>query len=500
VAPRALLLIRVSKERDGMTSPEIQETSSRDYCAGRGYQVVDVMYGLDQSGSRAKSAWWPTLDRAVAAVEAGEYDVVVVWKFSRTARHRLRWAVALDRIESAGGRLESATEQFDTTNAAGRFARGMVAEMNVFQAEMIGEGWTETHERRVRSGRPHTGKPKWGYVYDPEQKLHVRHPEQGPVIADLYRRYIAGESIYALVRWLNAHGWRTLRGGLWSAPTLRRVLDSGFASGRFVYRGEFYDGVHEPLINEETWQAYLDARAARRQVAPRVERSTYLLSGLVRCASCGGTMTAHISDPGTRLSHRKKGAAEGKRYSAGRPRLKFRCRGGHHVGPARCVGGYVSAAVLEEHVLGYLRGLAADVEGSASAAVVAAARRSTLEAEVARLAREAQGVEDALVRLAVQDAERPLPPAVYAASRAQLEERAAELGAALEAARAMGRRTPVDPARSAAGLLEEWEELPVVVKREVLRGLVDCVLVGPGRVAEGRRRVLRVVEWVEVRA
>src|SRR6476660_7321680 len=141
--PRVLGLIRVSKERDGVVSPEVQRTAISDYSAARGYEITGWLEGLDESGSRARSAWWPRLDQAVAAVEAGEYDVIVVWKFSRTARHRLRWAVALDRVESAGGQLESATEQVDTTTSTGRFTRGMLAELNAFEAERIGEVWKE---------------------------------------------------------------------------------------------------------------------------------------------------------------------------------------------------------------------------------------------------------------------------------------------------------------------------------------------------------------------
>ena len=288
--PRALGVIRVSKEREGMVSPEIQQNSIEAYAAARGYEIVDWVEGIDESGSRDRSAWWPTLERAVAAVEAGTYDVLVVWKFSRVARHRLRWATAIDRIEAAGGQIESATEQFDTTTSSGRLARGMVGELNAFMAEQIGESWKEAHARRVRTGRPHSGKPKWGYVYDRAEKVHRPDPVTGPVLTDIYRRYVAGESFFSLARWLNAHGYRTTLDGLWRDVTLRRMMDSGFASGQFLHQGELHPGVHEPLITPALWQAYLDARHVRRGAPPRRERSQYLLSGLIRCSRCGGPM------------------------------------------------------------------------------------------------------------------------------------------------------------------------------------------------------------------
>jgi site-specific DNA recombinase len=478
--------VRVSKERDGMISPEVQRVAISDYAAVRGYVIAGWLEGIDESGSRARSAWWPRLDQAVAAVEAGEYDVILVWKFSRVARHRLRWAVAIDRVTEAGGRLESATEQIDTTTSAGRFTRGMFGEMNAFQAEMIGEGWKEAQQRRVKAGKPANGKPRWGYSYDRDQKLHVPDPGTGPVLAEMYRRYVAGESVYALVRWLNAHGWRTLEDNLWSARTLRRVLDSGFASGRFLAGGSrtvkpsLRPGVHEALIGEDLWQAYLDSRETRRAVAPRTERSQYLLSGMVRCAYCGRPMVANT-------------VAYTRRHGGSR----YRCKTSTEKGPEACRGGYVKISVVEDAVIEHVRQMAAAVDHVAEETEVDTGRVVSLVHEEQRLARELGRVDEALTRLAVQDAEHPLPPPVYAKARAELVDRVEGLQRSLDAAQREQRRAVGDRAVVAAGLLEEWDELAVSVRREVLRGLIDCVIVRTGRPLAS---YVRVVEWDEVRA
>lgn len=457
-----------------MVSPEVQRVAISDYCTARGYSIVDWLEGLDESGSRTRSAWWARLDQGVEMVEAGAVDVVVVWKFSRTARHRLKWAVALDRVESAGGRLESATEQVDTTTSTGRFTRGMLAELNAFEAERIGEVWRSVHENRVRDGKPPTGKPKWGYAYDSEQKLHIPDEVNGPVLADLYRRYVAGESVYQLVRWLNAHGHRTLNDGLWSDRSLRRVLDSGFASGRFMYLGQLHRGVHEPLIDDDLWQAYLDARKTRRARPARSERSQYLLSGLVRCVRCEGSMVA---------------GQYGRRREP-----KYRCSTGKEQGPDACVGGYVLASYVEAEVLAWLRDLAGEVESARLAALAADTRRVATRSEVERLAREVARVDEALQRLLVQRAESPdLPGSVFEAAIDELSTRRAGLVAALEEAQRVERGSVSDPAAVARGLLESWDTRPVEHRREVLRSLVARVDVLTGR---PRASVDVVPTWV----
>lgn len=517
---RLLGIVRVSKERDAMISPENQEFKIISCAEANGYVLAPApngerfMYGIDESGSQRKSKWWAKLDQAIELVEAGEYDGIIMWKFSRAGRNRLRWNIAVDRIESAGGVLISATEDFDVTTAAGRLGRGISAEFNAFHADMIGEGWVEAHERRVRNGRPHSGRPKWGYVYDRAAKLHVpatvenidrllaedpefvEAPASGPVLAAMYERYIAGESFYSLARWLNDHGWRTTSDGHWSDDGVRRVLDQGFASGRFMFRKELHPGVHEPLIDEETWQAYLDARGARRQLPARTERSVYLLSGLIRCTRCGGKMVASYVNPGMRLSHRAKGRAEGKMYSAGRPRHVYRCQWGKRTG--RCRGGSIRMHIVEEFVRDYVEQLAARIDDETNdreiSGHVVDARRRLLLREEQRLDKARDKARAELKQLMKRDAERPYPRDIFDELRGEIEDNIAGLSAAIEAAGRTVRRSAVDPQSEAARLVEEWDELPAVNRREVLRGLIDCVLVGTGEVP-----YLRVVDWAEVR-
>jgi len=471
-AERALALIRVSKDREGTISPEIQRTAIADYCAARGYEILDEVEGLDESGSRARSAWWPTLERAVAAVEAGEYDVLVTWKYSRIARQRLKWATAIERVEAAGGRIESATEQLDTSTSAGRFARGMLGELNAFYAETIGEGWKEAQSRRISSGRPASGKGRWGYTYDTAEKIHVVDPVTGPVLAELYRRYVAGESFYNLVRWLNSNGHRTQADQPWTLYKLRRVMDTGFGSGHFIVHGELHRGIHEPVIDDDLWQAYQDSRARRRTAPPRRERSQYLLSGLVRCGRCKRSMTAGVV------------TSSGPQY---------RCKSSNQSGPLSCTGGYVNAVYLEDAVFAWLQDLAEDVDRSRDAELQAKAHRTTVQHDAARLARQIQRSEEALSRLAIQHAETPLPPAVYRRAYAELNDQLIQMREAHDAAGRDHRRAVVDPAEVARGLLADWETTPVARRRQVLETLLKHVLVLSGR--PPRREITIVPAW-----
>lgn len=464
---RALGLVRVSKIGDrnaeDLISPELQQIAIEDHCARRGYALQrPLIVGVDESGSRRKSKWWAKLDGAVEQLEAGAADVIVVWRFDRTARNRVRWAVALDRVEVAGGLLESATEPLDTSTASGRFARGMLAEMAAYRAEEIGGTWREVQARRVRSGRPANGKPRFGYRS--VDGLHRPDPVEGPILAALYRRYVAGESFYGLVRWLNAEGIRTVPGysrkgpGPWTDTGLRATLDSGFGAGLITVHGQRSTGAHEAVIDEQLWGAYLAARQARRD-GRRRERSQYLLSGLVWCGVCG-----------SRMSGGTHGRARAPKYVC----IAARASGTHP-------GGYASATVVDEAVREWLAEVAGEVDSGADAALAQAARSARRRQDARALAREATAADKALMQLAVNQAAEAtrMPEAVFTAARDELLAQRAALEARMLAAEADAAAGV--PAVEAGELLAEWEMLPVEHRRGALRRLVGLVWVSPGR-------------------
>lgn len=481
-APRAIGIIRVSakmgRSDEDLISPDTQRVAIIDAAARRGYELIDWVEGIDESGTKARSPWWDKLDSVVARIEAGEADIALGWKFSRAARHRVKFAVAIERVEAAGGRLESATEDFDVTTATGRLGRGMVNELSVFQAELIGEGWKEAHAARIRAGKPHSGGPRFGYLYDKEAKTYLPDPETGPLLVEMYRRFTAGESATGLAHWLNANGYRTTRDRPWSASTLLKAMDAGFGAGKVLYNGTLHPGVHEPVIDERAWQRYQDTRARNRRQAPRRLGSPWPLSGLLFCGECGRPM--HVGLFGTKGSERPY-ARCARRFGEGRTGCTM--------------GRYVPMPLLEDCVLAWLADRAASVDELSEQVDVAAARKVTHEAAADRLAREVGRVEAELTRLAIANARTPLPEVIYDRTVAELTAQLEQLQASAEEAARQARDVVLDVGVAAAGLLGEWEDLPATHRREMLRRLLAGLVVLVDETADGGFRFWPVPAW-----
>jgi len=457
--PKAVLYLRQSVSHDDSVSLALQETAGRDYCQRMGYLVAGVEADPGITGRTWKR---PAVQRVMQMVDDGAADVIVLWRWSRLSRSRRDWAVAADRADMAGGRIESSTETVDVATATGRLARGVLVEFAAFESDRIGEVWKEVHASRLAQGRTPNGKPRFGYVWNLVEKIHEPDPVTGPALRRAYERYVAGASVYSLVRWLNAERVWTTAGNPWTDHALRRVLDSGFAAGLIRWRNDSHPGVHEVLIGADVWQAYLDARVVRRAVPANVKRSRYVLSGLVRCGRCEGPMVANSG--------------------SGQRKTSMRCSTSKERGREACVGGYVEMSVVVDAVLAWL-GEEAAAEGVDA---VAAHESKTLDraaesvGDLRRLSRRIVEIDRALTKLAKQNAEDLIGDVElraargeYLQERAGLEERVEELGRA-------DRRHVSDRPAMVAGLLADWDVLPVEVRRATLGNLIQRVVVWTG--------------------
>jgi len=410
---RVVGYIRVSKEGGrgkDLVSPQIQQTAIENHCKAQGYDLLDIVTDIDKSGRLWKNR---QIEDQVARIESGSLDGIVVWKLSRLARDRKDMNVAIDRIESVGGIIESATEPNDRTSS-GRFARGVLSEMAAFESERMSDTWREVHEQRSKAGLPHYGPQRLGYSYIPRQGtnkdladrgVYIIDDEQVEIVRELYARYLKGEGLSTLTTWLRAEGVVGARGKPWSRFGVAYYLRSGFAAGLLhVHNPDGHkdpqnrlcrnsrgscsnrihvQGSHPAIITEQTWHQP-QAEQQRRRVAPvRSRVPVSKLAGVVICTGCGRPMQLQAS--------------------SGKPRWAYVCRSKRLTVDGCSNPGWVRRDVCESVAEDWLRSGAADeVEKltQMSSPAVTLARRTRLtrrlleiDAETARLLRLAVSLE-----------------------------------------------------------------------------------------------------------
>lgn len=455
--PRAVLYLRQSIAREESISLELQEAAGREYCRQQGYAVVAVEADPGISGRTWKR---PAVLRAMTAIETGAADVIVLWKWSRLSRARLDWAIALDKVESHGGRIESATEPMDTSTSAGRLARGMLAEFAAFESERIGEGWKETIHSRQRRGLPGTGGKRFGYVqvakdqYEPD-------PETGEVLAEVYQRAVRGHSMMSIAEWLNAEGIPTTTGGVWSRSRVRPILDSGFgagfiAAGRGVER-RFIPAAHDAVVDVETWTEYV----TQRELAPHrpaQNAARYPLTGLLVCGDCGSGMSMTTRTSGGK-TQQVYGCNRYQKYRTGRYVTTVRQR-------------------VEEWVKGEVATMVSDLEGTVASRAKQRARKIASVNDAAVIVRKIESIDARIAKAMDGWASGVLTDDEYRAGVARYREERE----GLLARRAVLHRDGETDDRLgsvAASLVTRWDDLEITELRAMLAVLIERITVVP---------------------
>lgn len=457
------IYVRVSaimgRTDDRFLSPEIQRQQiDKSRRRGPSSRVVHQWDDIDVSTAKVPLSKRPGLQAALQAGREGKIDRLWILTLDRFDRDTAAMKV-FDEIVKLGIELWTESGRVDVETPEGYLSTTMQLAIARYQRDRIGKAWKQTHQHRIDRGLPHSGKARFGYTYDKESGRHVPDTATAPFLAAAYARYIDGESVYALVRWLNAEGITTTEGNPWRDRVLRRVLDSGFAAGILTYGEQVYDGIHEPLITRRQWEAYQAARL-RRRVQVNTERSQYVLSGMVRCGQCGGAMVAG-------------------QYGAGRT-PKYRCARGKETGAH--LGGYVMASYVEAEVLAWLSQIGRDI-GSAIKLEDAAKRRllrnrrdsTQASRRLDALTAELQELIRHLTTHRITEAEFDQASDAIRVEQDALRQQIAE------AALAESELVAIKPQLAAKNLLAQWDELDVLARREALHRLIKQVRVVTGR-------------------
>ena len=234
-----------------MISPALQRASLDDYLTRTPtLHLLDVVEDLDTTGRNFARKG---IQRIIAGVEAGTWQVVLVYRYDRFGRNVRDSLVNIARVEQAGGRVVSVTEPFDASTAIGKYGRTNILAVAELQSDLIGESWKATHEHRRARGLTHTVYPRLGYSYSRDGGYTV-DPESAPVVADVYRLYLRGWGYRQLAEHLARQGIRSPRTGTtWTPRGVAYWLNSGFSAGLFLAHGQYLTGAHDAIIDERTW-------------------------------------------------------------------------------------------------------------------------------------------------------------------------------------------------------------------------------------------------------
>ena len=325
------------------------------------------------------------LQAALGLARQGKIDLLLVYRVDRLSRKVKQLAQLAEELDRLGVALRSATEPFDTGAAAGRMMLQMLAVFAEFEHATIVDRVTAGIERRAKEGRWATGKLPFGYRRNDDKDV-VPDDREAPVVRRVFQLYTRDRlGTTSIARLLTEECAPAPTRG-WQPAVVQWVLENEAYLGRVHWRGQSYPGLHEPLVDEPTFQAAQVLLRERGQdlALRRGNRSEFLLSGVMRCGRCKRAYIGMSAKGNGGIYH------------------YYACSGRQKLGRKGCDGDRLNRDKLETAVLNQLANLYRDSDLIADALQHAygaqAADRPALDEQRRTIAEEIRRSERALDR------------------------------------------------------------------------------------------------------
>jgi site-specific DNA recombinase len=292
--------------------------AQREACAAfilsqkhEGWTVLPTLY--DDGGFSGGTLERPALKRLLADIEAGQVDVIVVYKVDRLTRALSDFAKLVEIFDRRGVSFVSITQQFNTTTSMGRLTLNVLLSFAQFEREVIGERVRDKIAASKKKGMWMGGMPPLGYDVK-DRKLAI-NDEESRTVVDIYRRYLALKSVRALKDELASAGIRSKRrvrpdGTEYGGQKLARgalylMLQNRIYRGEVAHKGNSYPGEHPAIVEQRLWdevQAVLAENRVERATGARVKHPS-LLGGLVFDATGERLTPTYAIKKGTRYRY-----------------------------------------------------------------------------------------------------------------------------------------------------------------------------------------------------
>lgn len=299
---RAAIYIRYSSHKQaGNFSVEYQFDECMKFIERKGYKFIKRY--VDEAQSGKKTAGREAFHEVVRDAEAGKFDVIVVFSFSRSFRNtRDALNYIIDMQERSAVRWESVIEPIDMSNPHGKFSGTNLFAMHELQSDITAAHVKSGMYVAAQQGYYLGGFVPYGYeLYGTgefsrgkERKKYRPHPEEAEHVVRMFEMYADGHSLKAVQEEAKRRGIKGRRGDVMGDQTIARILKNEFYIGTREYKIKGYEPVYmehsvPAIIPPELWQR-VQARHASQAPKPRRTKRLYSLTGKIYCGKCGKHM------------------------------------------------------------------------------------------------------------------------------------------------------------------------------------------------------------------
>ena len=275
-------------EERQILSIEAQLRELRQLASKEGLEIVDELI----ESKTAKEPGRPIFNQMLKRIEKGEAKGILAWHPDRLARNSVDGGKIIYLIDTGKIReLKFPCFWFEPT-PQGKFMLNIAFGQSKYYVDNLSENVKRGLRQKLKRGE-WPGLAPIGYLNDLKTHTIIKDPKKFRLIKKLFKLYSAGE--YSLKNLENLSiSWGLIsqrkRKGL-AVSIIQRILQNNFYIGLFTYKGETYQGKHEPMIAKKLFDKVQKVMKDKSSPKKRSQKF-YAFRGLFKCAQCGCSITS----------------------------------------------------------------------------------------------------------------------------------------------------------------------------------------------------------------
>lgn len=300
-------------ERD-LSIPD-QLRQMREWCKARQYEIA---LEYTEPGASATDGRRPVFQQMIAeaCTSPPPFDAIIVHSLSRFFRDMIEFGLCERQLKKHGVVVLSMTQQ-TSNDPTGEMVRRIFSLFDEYQSKENGKHTLRAMNENARQGYHNGSTPPYGYRAvemgiqgnkGKKKKLEVEQAES-TLVSKIFQLYLYGHQgqqlgARGIAAYCNDRGI-TFRGKRWHKSAVHDILNNRTYLGEFIFNrkeaktgrikpeSEWITVNVEPIIDPELFEQVRQKLESRSpdKIPPRVVSSPTLLTGIVRCGSCGASMT-----------------------------------------------------------------------------------------------------------------------------------------------------------------------------------------------------------------
>lgn len=244
--------------------------------------------------------------RMLGDCKAGKIDMVITKSISRFARNTVTLLEAVRELKDIGVDVYFEEQNIHSISADGELMLSILASYAQEESLSASENQKWRVKRNFENGIPWSGT-MLGYRYESGELIVV--PEEAEIIKLIFKSYLSGMGVTAIMKILNENGYVTRFGKTWHNSGVSRILRNYTYTGNLILQKTYREDhltkrkrqnngelpqyhitdSHEAIIPLEQFNAVQDEikRRAEKYSTTDSTPKQYPYTGLLVCANCG---------------------------------------------------------------------------------------------------------------------------------------------------------------------------------------------------------------------